>query len=49
MVDFKIFFTQENTYILQGFLVIFLALIADLLQKKLTDWGPRDHYQMATL
>jgi MscS family membrane protein len=35
MVDFKIFFTQENTYILQGFLVIFLALIADLLQKKI--------------
>ena len=35
MTDFKLLFTQENTYIFQAFLVIFVALIADLFQKKI--------------
>ena len=35
MTDLKLLFTQENTYIFQAFLVIFVALIADLFQKKI--------------
>ena len=35
MVDFKQLLTQENAHILQSFLVIFVALIVDLIQKKL--------------
>jgi len=34
MTEIQNFITKENTYILQAFLVVFLALIADLIQKK---------------
>ena len=34
MTDFKQFLTQENTYIFQAFLVIFVALIANFFQKR---------------
>ncbi|MFT4579974.1 MAG: MscS family membrane protein [Nitrospinales bacterium] len=34
MSEIQSFISKENTYILQAFLVIFLALIADLIQKK---------------
>ncbi len=34
MSEIQNFITKENTYMLQAFLVVFLALIADLIQKK---------------
>ncbi len=35
MVDFKQLLAQENTYIIQAFLVMFAALLVDLCQKKI--------------